>query len=249
MRIPGAVRFFTAARAGHAVTIAVGHHTRLPRTYRGRDILWWLDQLGVFNETADDVYDVEVSRDQPSLQLVGHPSRITLDLAKLRERDAVVAGRLLGFKDGVALFADDLVATTAAADVKLASLLQRIDAYIAERSIEAPPAPRFVPHCFTFSRAPQTLDMTAARVRTVLWATGFRREYPWLHVPVLDRHGEIRHTGGVTSVKGLVVIGLHFLRRRNSSFIDGVGADAEVLSDYIAAVVRPGGRRWHAGAA
>jgi putative flavoprotein involved in K+ transport len=232
-------------RAGHPVTIAVGQHTRLPRIYRGRDILWWLDQMGVFDETVAQVYDVEVSRDQPSLQLVGHPSRITLDLVRLRERDAVIAGRLSAIEDGVVHFADDLVATTAAADVKLASLLQRIDTFIRDKGIEAERPPRFVPYCFSFSRAPRTLDLAAAGVNTVIWATGFRREYPWLHVPVLDRDGEIRHTGGVTSVKGLFVLGLHFLRRRNSSFIDGVGADAAVLSDHIADL-RHGSRRWNA---
>src|SRR6478735_12518527 len=162
-------------RAGHPVTIAVGQHTRLPRIYRGRDILWWLDQMGVFDETAAQVYDVEVSRDQPSLQLVGHPSRITLDLVRLRECDAVIAGRLSAIEDGVVHFADDLVATTAAADVKLASLLQRIDTFIQSKGIEAERAPRFVPYCFSFSRAPRTLDLAGAGVNTVIWATGFRR--------------------------------------------------------------------------
>ena len=82
-------------RSGRAVTIAVGHHTRLPRQYRGRDILWWLDRMGLLDETVDQVYDVEISREQPSLQLVGHADHVTLDLAGLRERGVRVVGRLV----------------------------------------------------------------------------------------------------------------------------------------------------------
>jgi putative flavoprotein involved in K+ transport len=225
-------------RAGRDVTIAVGHHTRLPRHYRGADILWWLDRLGIFDETVNEVYDVETSRDQPSLQLVGHPDRVTLDLAGLRDRGVRVVGRLTDLDGTRARFADDLVATVAASDIKLASLLHRIDTFIAVNGLTAPAPPSFLPHCFRFADADTSLDLGLAGVGTVLWATGFRRSYPWLRLPVLDGRGEIRHEGGVTSEPGLYVIGLHFLRRRNSSFIDGVGADAQALSEHLAGFIR-----------
>jgi putative flavoprotein involved in K+ transport len=221
-------------RAGRDVTIAVGHHTRLPRSYRGRDIMRWLDEMNVLDEPVGHVYDVEISRDQPSLQLIGSPERRTIDLTGLRSRGVRVVGRLLDITRSVARFDDNLVATTAAADIKLASLLRRIDGFIVECGIPAPAADPFVPHCLGFADAETELDLRRAGVGTVLWATGFRRHYPWLQVPVLDGRGEIRHDGGVTTVPGLYVIGLHFLRRRNSSFIDGVGADAMALSDHLA---------------
>jgi putative flavoprotein involved in K+ transport len=225
-------------RAGRAVTISVGHHTRLPRRYRGHDILWWLDRMGVFDETVDQVYDAEISREQPSLQLVGRPDHATLDLETLRMRGVRVVGRLLGIDRGLARFADDLVATTAAADVKLASLLRRIDTFVAVRGIEAEAAPSFSPQCLGFAGARTALALTEAGIGTVLWATGFRRQYPWLRLPVLDARGEVRHRGGVTPVPGLYVLGLHFLRRRNSSFIDGVGADAIALSEHLVGFIR-----------
>ena len=132
--------------------------------------------------------------------------------------------------------ADDLIRTTVAADVKLAALLQRLDRF-AERSgigeAVGPPEP-FTPIWPAFAQAPPTLDLRAEGIHSVVWATGYRREYPWLKVPVLDRRGEIRHTGGVTDHPGLYVIGLHFLRRRHSNFIDGVGADAFALSGHVA---------------
>lgn len=219
------------SRAGRDVTIAAGHHTRLPRVYRGRDILWWLDRMGVFDESASHVYDLDISRDQPSLQLVGHPDRRTLDLASLRDRGVRVAGRLRDFDGSVAHFADDLVAMTAAADFKLSALLRRVDAFIEDTGIAADATPAFVPHCLSFIGAPTAIDLRG--IRTVVWATGFRREYSWLQVPVLNSRGEIAHEGGITAAPGMYVMGLHFLRRRNSNFIDGVGADAMVLSDHL----------------
>jgi putative flavoprotein involved in K+ transport len=86
-----------------------------------------------------------------------------------------------------------------------------------------------------FLDAPTSIDLRSAGIRTVLWATGYRRGYPWLHVPVLDERGEIRHDGGITPEPGLYVLGLAFLRRRKSAFIDGVGDDAEALAAHIAA--------------
>ena len=80
---------------------------------------------------------------------------------------------------------------------------------------------------------PTRLDLGRVGIRTVLWATGFRRDYPWLRIPVLDATGEIRHRGGFTPVPGLYVLGLNFLRRRTSSFLTGVGADAVEIADHL----------------
>jgi putative flavoprotein involved in K+ transport len=77
------------------------------------------------------------------------------------------------------------------------------------------------------------LELAAEGIGTVLWATGYRREYPWLRVPVLDERGELKHDGGITAEPGLYALGLHFMRRRNSNFIDGVGADAVELAAHI----------------
>ena len=221
-------------QSGRPVTIAVGRHTRVPRDYRGHDVLWWLDRMGLFDETLDQVYDPSISRDQPSLQLVGDPRRVTLDLASLADQGVRVVGRLLDVTDGVARFADDLVATTAAADIKLASLLNRIDKFIGAQGHEVAPAGSFQPYCLRFGGADTELAFGDAGVKSVIWATGFTRAYPWLGLPVLTEAGEIRHRGGVTAEPGLYVIGLHFMRRRKSAFIDGVGDDAAALAAHMA---------------
>ena len=218
-------------RSGRPVTLAVGRHTRLPRLYRGRDILWWMDRIGVLGETAEQVPNLRRARAQPSLQLVGHPDRRNIDLGMLRGTGVRVVGRMLGIEGATVHLRDDLAETTAAAQRTLERLLEQIDAAADAAGIGAPepwPAP-FAPFLPS-----GTLDLQAAGIRTVLWATGFRRDYTWLQVPaVMDAEGNIRHRGGVVPSPGLYVLGLRFLRRRNSNFLDGVGADAAELAEHI----------------
>jgi len=225
--------------SGRPVTLAVGRHTRLPRVYRERDILWWLDAMGIFDESAAEVFDLAASRNQPSLQLVGRPDRATLDLPSLQERGVRLVGRATGAEGDRVALADDLVAHTVAADARLARLVQRIDIFAARTGLDAEvgPAQPFRPF-FWPAEAPTAINLRAEGIRSVVWATGFRRLYPWLKVPVLDGRGEIRHEGGVVPFPGLYVIGLYFLRRRKSSFIDGVGRDALDLTTHLAAHLR-----------
>jgi putative flavoprotein involved in K+ transport len=223
--------------AGREVTIAAGHHTRIPRCYRGYDIMWWLDRSGLLDMAADDVYDIEISRRQPSFQLVGRPDHRSIDLATMRARGARVVGRVTGAEGERVWFDDDLVATTAASDAKLAMLLKRLDDFAAasrQKGWFGDPEP-FRPIWPEFTEAPLTMDLRAERIATVVWATGYRRRYPWLQVPVLNERGDIAHRGGFTAAPGLYVLGMQFQRRRNSNFIDGVGKDARVLAAALAA--------------
>lgn len=219
--------------SGRPVTLAVGRHIRLPRTYRGRDILSWLDVMGILAEEAVDAAQLEAARRQPSLQLVGTPERRHLDLGVLQDMGIRLAGRAVGVTAGNVEFADDLGRSITLADVKLSRLLGRIDAYIRDAVPDAPDADPI--RAIHPPAAPATADLGPEGIRTVLWATGYRRNYPWLRVPVLDERGEIRHQGGITSAPGLYVLGLNYLRRRNSTFIDGVGADAEDIARHLTA--------------
>jgi putative flavoprotein involved in K+ transport len=223
--------------SGRPVTLSVGRHTRLPRVVRGRDVMWWLDAMGILDERAEDVADLSASRRQPSLQLVGRSDHATLDLPGLQARGVRLAGRLRAASDGRVLFAHDLVAYTAAADARLARLLQRIDIFAARTGLDAGPRSAFRPFLWPVPD-PESLDLAREGIRSVVWATGYRRRYPWLKVPVLDEAGEIRHRGGVTPIPGLYVLGLYFLRRRKSSFLDGVGPDAFELTQHLAEYLR-----------
>jgi putative flavoprotein involved in K+ transport len=217
-------------QSGRDVVLAAGRHTRLPRRYRGRDTWWWLERIGVLDETTDEVSDLQRARALPSFQLVGGPDGRTIDLGTLRDAGVRILGRAVGAEGRVLHLRNDLAETTGAAQAALERLLARID-IVADAS-GAPPAAGAM-RTLQFGASPTAFDLGAEGIRTVLWATGYRRDYSWLKVPVLDVAGEICHDGGITSSAGLYVLGLNFLRRRRSHFIDGVGFDAAELAQAI----------------
>jgi putative flavoprotein involved in K+ transport len=220
-------------RAGREVTLAAGAHTRVPRTYRGRDIHWWMDAIGHLDERYDEVADIAKARRAPSLQLVGAVPRRTLDLAGLSAAGVRVVGRLVGASERRAQFSGSLAALTADADLRQLRLLDRIDRHVEERGWTDVCGPPDRPHRTRLPSPPTQADL--AGVGTVVWATGYRPRYPWLDPALLDRAGRIRHVGGVLDAPGLYVLGLPFTRRRKSSFLDGVGPDAEELCALLVA--------------
>ena len=220
--------------AGRRVVLSVGSHTRLPRRYRSRDILWWLDRIGSLDRTIDDVPDPASAVAEPSLQLAGTADGRGLDLDPLRRAGVRLVGRLRAIDGTRAEFADDLWDTVGAAQRRLTRLLAEIDAYAAATpgTADGPPDP---PPAIAIPAGPSTMDLRRAGISAVVWATGYRPWYPWLDVPVLDTCGRIRHRRGVTEVPGLYAIGLRFQYRRNSTFIDGARHDAAYLADEITA--------------
>ena len=223
------------ARSGRNVVLAVGRHTRLPRCYRGVDICWWLERLGVLDKTIDEMPDPERARREPSLQLVGRPDKANLDLAALQDNGVRLSGRLVGVDRRTVHFGADLAATTARADAGRRRLLAEIDDYINTDGLTTDVLDQEPVRPVRIGGEPGRLDLASAGISSVLWATGFRRRYPWLRIPVLDEAGEIRHRRGVTPVPGLYVLGLRFQHRRNSSFIDGVRHDAEFIANHLVA--------------
>jgi putative flavoprotein involved in K+ transport len=219
-------------RSGRDVVLAVGRHTRLPRRYRGRDILYWLDRIGALERPLSDMPDSGSASKEASLQLVGSNSGENVDLATLRSEGIHLAGHLNGLDGTQAWFADDLRQRVAEADERLLRVLNRIDRYIAEHSMELVGSQEAV-SLTQPGEPPVQLDLRDRGIRSVLWATGYKRDYSWLQAPVLDARGEIRHHRGETSAPGLFVLGLQFMTRRNSSFIDGVGRDAEEIAEAI----------------
>ncbi len=223
--------------SGRPVTIAVGEHVRMPRTYRGRDVMWWLERTGILDEAYDQVDDVVRARHLASPQLVGSPERTTLDLNTLTDRGVRLVGRLAAVNGGRALFSGSLRNVCNLADLKLRRLLDRFDQWAFESGIDPELGP---PERYEPTRVDDdpllALDLDGGAIRTIIWATGFQPDYSWLDIPVLDRKGEMRHDGGVvTASPGLYRIGLTMLRRRKSSFIHGAEDDARDLTTHLAA--------------
>jgi putative flavoprotein involved in K+ transport len=223
-------------RSGRPVTISVGEHIRAPRLYRGKDIEWWMDAAGILDERYDALPDIDRARKVPSFQLAGSPNRLTLDLNALTAMGVKLVGRLAGVSDGKLQFSGSLRNMCALSDLKMGRLLDTIDAWAAANGINGTVDP---PHRFPPTEVeaspPLMLDLAGSGIKTIIWATGFRPDYSWLHLPVLNRKGEIRHDGGVTPLRGVYVMGLQFLRRRKSALIDGAGDDARDLSGHLSA--------------
>jgi putative flavoprotein involved in K+ transport len=222
-------------RSGRQVTLAVGEHVRAPRVYRGKDIEWWMDVAGVHDERYDKVDDIDRARRVPSLQLAGSPERTTLDLNALSGIGVTLVGRLAGIFDGKAQFSGSLHNNCAMADLKMNRLLGTIDEWATENGLDGEvDAPHRLAPTKVESAPPLSRDLTKGEIRTIVWATGYRPDYSWLHVPVLDRKGQVRHDGGITAHPGMYLMGMQFLRRRKSALIDGAGEDARDLSGHLA---------------
>ncbi len=222
-------------RSGRPVTLSVGEHVRLPRSYRGRDVLWWMESSGVWDERYDEVDDLTRARRLPSPQLVGTPERASLDLNALTEMGVELVGRWATVRDGQALFSGGLRNVFSLADLKMQRLLGNFDDWARDQGLDAEldpperPEPTRVPESTRWQ-----LDLNSGEIRSVVWATGYRPDYTWLEVPALDAKGHLRHDGGVVDSPGLYALGLPVLRRRKSTFIHGIEDDAREVIDHLA---------------
>jgi putative flavoprotein involved in K+ transport len=220
--------------SGRAVTLAVGSHTRVPRNYRGFDTHLWLDQMGTLDRPYDSVADIDAARRAPSLQLVGGRDGEDLDLVALQQRGVELAGRVAEISGSTVSFADDLTDTCAAADSANGKLLDRMDQWALKTGLDPELDDPTRPAPVNTSRAVHRADLGRNEISTIVWATGYRPDYSWIHMDAVDASGQIAHDGGiVTAVPGMYLLGLPFMRTRRSTFIDGVGRDAEALCAHL----------------
>jgi putative flavoprotein involved in K+ transport len=201
-----------------------------------------MDAAGVWDQRYDEVDDLNRARKLPSPQLVGTPEHATLDLNALTALGVELVGRLAGIRDGRALFSGGLRNVFSLADLKMNRLLDTFDEWARaagrDDGLDAPE--RFPP-----TRVPESarlqLDLQGGEIRAIVWATGFRPDYGWLDVPVVDGKGQLRHNGGVLESPGLYALGLPVLRRRKSTFIYGIEDDAREVIDHLAGYLSAGG--------
>ena len=238
-------------RSGRPVTLSVGEHVRLPRTYRGRDILWWMEAAGILDQRYDEMDDIVRARNVPSPQLVGTPDRSTLDLNALTDIGVKLVGRLSTVREGRALFSGGLRNVCRLADLKMHRLLNTIDEWATDNGADGDVD---APHRFEPTRVPDAppleidLQPASGDIRSIVWATGYRADYSWLDLPALDHKGKLRHDGGIVTVPGVYALGLNFLRRRKSSFIHGAEDDARDLTGHLVNYLNGGVRTAAAGA-
>ncbi len=218
-------------RSGRRVYLSVGPHDRPPRAYRGRDFCWWLGVLNLWDAEAPPV-----GAEHVTIAVSGARGGHTVDFRALAERGVVLLGRTASFDDGVLRFAPDLKGNIADGDENYLSLLDAADAYVERNGLDLPEEPeaRILgadPECITTPCL--ELNLAAAGVTSILWATGFASDYSWLDVDAFDESGKPQHRRGVSSEPGIYFLGLPWLSRRGSSFIWGVWHDAKYLADHI----------------
>lgn len=217
-------------QAGRKVTLSVAPHGRPPRSYRGRDFVWW---LGVLNK-----WDVEAPFDTKHVTIAvsGANGGRTVDFRRLASEGMTLVGRASGFHDGTMSFAPDLAANLAKGDADYLSVLDQADAWALRNHVDLPlePQARDIgadPDCVT--NPVLSLNLAAAGITSILWATGYAPEFGWLKVDALDAKGRPRHQRGVSAEPGIYFLGLPWQSRRGSAFIWGVWHDAKHVADHI----------------
>lgn len=224
-------------RAGRSVWLVTGRTGRLPRRYRGKDIIAWQQAMGFLDRPASALEE-PAHRFRADPHLTGARGGETLDLRELSQRGAQLTGRLRTMAGRVATFDSDLDANLGFADDFAARVLGDVDAYILRESVNAPLADSANSDLGyqgdrIFPKYPSQLDLVAAGITTVIWATGFRHDFTWVQAPVFDTFGYPIQSNGRTALPGLHFLGLNYVERRGSGILYGVGDDAEQLADVI----------------
>ncbi|MFJ4145104.1 flavin-containing monooxygenase [Pseudomonas sp. NPDC089734] len=218
--------------AGRQVYLSVGPHDRPPRAYRGRDFCWWLGVLGLWDSET-----VQPGKEHVTIAVSGARGGYTVDFRRLAQAGMTLVGLTERFADGKVRFQKDLVDNLNRGDENYLSLLDAADAYAQRNGLDLPLEPSArerVADADCITHPLQELDLAAASVTSIIWATGYSLDYSWLQVDAFDSKGKPRHQRGVSSEQGLYFVGLPWLSRRGSAFIWGVWHDARHVAEQIA---------------
>ncbi len=218
-------------RAGRPVYLSVGPHERPPRSYRGRDFVWWLGVLGKW-----DAETPESGAEHVTIAVSGAQGGHTVDFRRLAAQGMTLVGLTKSFKNGVLSFAPDLGNNIAQGDAYFLSMLDEADAYVARNGLDLPEesgARKFEPDPSCVTDPLLALNLAEAGIPSIIWATGFALDFGWLKVDAFDQDGRPKHQRGVSAEPGIYFLGLPWLSRRGSSFIWGVWHDAKFLADHI----------------
>ena len=220
--------------AGREVHLCVGSAPRVARSYRGRDVVAWLHDIGNYDVPVDDHPEGNDARREPNHYVTGRGGGHDIDLRTFAAEGMRLHGRLIDV-DGRALgIAADLADNLDGADHTYERINQSIDEWIEEQGIEAPSGESYEPPWQPPDGAPPTLDLADAGIASVVWATGFHKDWSWVDPPVFDDMGYPDGHRGTTSVPGLYVVGLPWLHTWGSGRFASIGRDTEHVADRIA---------------
>ncbi len=218
-------------RAGKQVYLSVGAHDRPPRSYRNRDFCWWLGVLGDWDAEA-----MQPGKEHVTIAVSGARGGETIDFRRLAQQGMTLVGLTRAIDGGVVSFAENLAENIARGDENYLALLDAADAYIARNGLDLPLEPearQMLPDPVCVTQPILELDLHAAGVSTIIWATGYSVDYSWLQVDAFKDNGKPQHQRGVSSEPGVYFVGLPWQSRRGSAFIWGVWHDAKHIADHI----------------
>ncbi|APX22626.1 MAG: FAD-dependent oxidoreductase [Rhodobacteraceae bacterium] len=218
-------------RAGREVYLSVGPHERPPRRYRGRDFVWWLGVLGKW-----DIAAPAPGTEHVTIAVSGANGGRTMDFRQLAGEGITLVGRTEASDGRTVRFAPDLARNIRAGDDSYLRMLDEADAHVSRNGLdlsEEPEARRLSPDPACMTEPLESLDLEAAEIRTIIWATGYRQDFDWIELDTFDADGRPVHQRGVSAEPGLYFLGLPWLSRRGSSFIWGVWHDARHIADQI----------------
>jgi putative flavoprotein involved in K+ transport len=224
-------------RAGREAYLSIGGYRKGPRRYRGRDFLWWVNQLGLWDRPVDLCPD---ARKERVPLLTGRDGGSGIDLRRFAGDGAYLLGRLQAVRDGKVTLAPDLAEGLDAGDAWFVRFRQMMDDYAEYAGLELPDesGPDDTPDGSPGSSpAIEELDLAGAGIASIVWATGYRYDFGWVKYPVVTDTGEPMQKRGVTNVSGLYFLGLRRMYTVKSALLSeaGVGADAEYLAERISA--------------
>lgn len=219
-------------RAGRQVFLAVSKHSRAPRRYRGKDVIWWLETLGRFDVNVDSFPGRKYP---PTSIMTGIGGGYDLSPRHLGTAGVRLVGRILGVSDGVLTVAGDVDSLIAGADMALAAFIEACDAFAMAQGGSAdlgppdlaPPLSPLPPNGTT------ELDLRAEGISTIVWSAGFDYDFSWISLPILDSSGAPVQTRGVTASPGVYFLGLHWMHTFRSAILAFVGRDAAYIVDHI----------------
>lgn len=218
-------------KSGRQVYLSVGPHDRLPRRYRGRDYVWWMGVLGMWDDER-----IPPGKEHISISVSGAYGGRTIDFRELAANGMKIVGLTQGYNDGAISFAPDLPGSFAEGDTYYLSFLDQCDDYVSQNGLDFPQEPEArvlgpTPECV--SNPIEHVNLAEAGIKTIIWATGYKPDFSWLDVDTFENDGSPKHIRGVSSVPGVYFLGLPWLMSRGSSFIYGVWHDAKHVADHI----------------
>jgi putative flavoprotein involved in K+ transport len=228
--------------AGRHVFVSVSGCPRVPRRYRGKDVVWWGKMGGLYERTVDTL-------ESPAEKSACHPISSgrngghDIYLRQLGEEGVRLMGRIEGVDEGTVEVAADLAENLRKADEFAEKVLTQLDQAVAKMAMSLPEDqnPRGIGQRTADEEKPiRRLDLAASGITSVIWATGYTPDFSFVRLPVLDSSSQPVQRRGVTSVSGLFFVGLEWLHKPKSGLLLGVGEDAEYIASVIAARAKSG---------